>query len=43
MDRKAANRYLEEVYRPSFNAEIMPPALEEGSAFVPRIVSGCTM
>jgi len=33
----AANRYLDEVYRPAFNAEFMPPALEEGSAFVPWI------
>lgn len=33
----AANRYLEEVYRPAFNAEFMQPALEEGSAFVPWI------
>ena len=30
----AANRYLDEVYRPAFNAEFMPPALEKGSAFV---------
>jgi len=33
----AANRYLDEVYRPAFNAEFMPPALAEGSAFVPWI------
>jgi len=33
----AANRYLDEVYRPTFNAEFMPPAPEEGSAFVPWI------
>jgi transposase len=30
----AANRYLEEVYRPAFNAEFSHPSLEEGSAFV---------
>jgi transposase len=36
-DRQGANRYLEEVYRPAFNAELMQPALEEGSAFVPWI------
>jgi len=34
---EAANRYLEEVYRPAFNAEFQKPALEEGSAFVPWI------
>ncbi len=34
-DRQGANGYLEEVYRPAFNAQFMPPALEEGSAFVP--------
>jgi hypothetical protein len=33
--RAAANRYLAEVYRPAFNAALMQPALEEGSAFVP--------
>jgi len=33
-DMTAANRYLDEVYRPAFNAEFMPPALAEGSAFV---------
>lgn len=33
----AANRYLEEVYRPAFNAEFMQPAQEAGSAFVPWI------
>jgi hypothetical protein len=32
-----ATRYLEEVYRPAFNAEFIPRALEEGSAFVPCI------
>jgi hypothetical protein len=34
---QAANRYLEEVYRPAFNAEFQQPALEQGSAFVPWI------
>ncbi len=34
---EAANGYLEEVYRPAFNAEFPQPALEEGSAFVPWI------
>jgi transposase len=33
----AANGYLEEVYRPAFNAEFRQPSLEEGSAFVPWI------
>jgi len=36
-DMTAANRYLDEVYRPAFNAKFMPPALAEGSAFVPWI------
>lgn len=31
----AANRYLEEIYRPAFNREFSHPAREEGSAFVP--------
>lgn len=30
----AANRYLAEVYHPSFNAEFVQPATEDGSAFV---------
>lgn len=34
-DMSAANRYLEEHYRPAFNAEFAQPALEPGSAFVP--------
>jgi transposase len=34
---EAANRYLEEVYRPAFNTEFQQPAREEGSAFVPWI------
>jgi hypothetical protein len=33
----AANRYLEQVYMPAFNAEFMQPAMEEGSAFVPYV------
>ena len=33
----AANRYLEEVYRPAFNAEFAYAAREPGSAFVPFI------
>ena len=36
-DMEAANRYLQEVYMPAFNAEFMQPALEEGSAFVPYL------
>lgn len=31
----AANRYLDDVYRPAFNAEFMEPAREQGTAFVP--------
>lgn len=31
----AANRYLEQRYRPAFNLEFARPALEVGSAFVP--------
>lgn len=34
---EAANRYLEAIYRPAFNAEFQQPAREEGSAFVPWI------
>ena len=34
-DIDAANRYLREVYQPSFNAEFARPAPEKGSAFVP--------
>lgn len=33
-DMAAANRYLAEHYRATFNAEFMQPAMEEGSAFV---------
>jgi transposase len=36
-DMDGANRYLQEVYQPAFNAEFSQPALEEGSAFVPWI------
>lgn len=36
-DLTAANRYLEEVYRPAFNREFSHPAREEGSAFVPYL------
>jgi transposase len=36
-DRDAANRYLAEVYRPTFNQEFSHPAREEGSAFVPYL------
>jgi len=31
----AANRYLDEVYRPAFNTEFVEPARERGTAFVP--------
>ncbi len=37
MDMEAANRYVNEVYLPAFNAEFMQPAMEEGSAFVAYI------
>jgi len=33
-----ANRYLEEVYLPAYNAEFMQPPQEEGSAFVECVV-----
>ena len=39
-DMETANRYLQEIYRPAFNAEFAQPAPEEGSAFVPWI-GGC--
>ena len=32
-----ANRYLDKVYRPAFNAEFMEPSREQGTAFVPRL------
>jgi hypothetical protein len=32
-----ANRYLQTVYLPAFNAEFAVPAMEAGSAFVPWI------
>lgn len=35
-----ANRYLEEVYRPRYNAEFAVPAAEPGTAFVPYIGGG---
>jgi transposase len=34
-EMSAANRYLDEVYRPAFNREFSHPSREEGSAFVP--------
>lgn len=34
-----ANQYLAKVYLPAFNAGFAQPAMEEGSAFVPRIGS----
>lgn len=36
-DMSTANRYLQEVYLPAFNAEFAQPAIEEGSAFVPWV------
>lgn len=33
----AANRYLQAVYLPAFNAEFAQPAMEEGTAFVPWV------
>jgi len=36
----AANRYLDDVYRPAFNREFSHPAREEGSAFVPFLGGG---
>lgn len=33
-EMSAANRYVADVYLPSFNAEFMRPAMEKGSAFV---------
>lgn len=36
-DMDAANRYIKELYLPTFNAEFMQPAMEEGSAFVAYI------
>ena len=39
-DMAAANRYLQDVYRPAFNAEFAQPAPADGSAFVPWI-GGC--
>lgn len=36
-DREQANRYLNDVYRPSHNAEFAHPAPQDGSAFVPLL------
>lgn len=36
-DLAAANRYLQELYRPAFNSEFTHPAREPGSAFVPWV------
>ncbi|MDO8723651.1 MAG: ISNCY family transposase, partial [Syntrophales bacterium] len=36
-DIDAANRYLAKEYKPSFTAEFVQPATEEGSAFIPWI------
>jgi len=36
-DKAAANRYLKEIYMPTFNAEFACPAQEQGTAFVPWI------
>jgi hypothetical protein len=36
-DMAHANRYLEQVYRPAYNAQFAVPATEPGSAFVPYI------
>jgi hypothetical protein len=33
-DMESANRYLQETYRPAFNAEFAQPAREAGSAFI---------
>jgi len=33
----AANRYLQDIYLPAFNAEFAQPAMEEGTAFVPWV------
>jgi len=36
-DMQAANRYLEEVYRPAFNREFAKPSTLSGSAYIPFI------
>ncbi len=36
-DMAAANRYLQEIYLPAFNAEFKQPATEEGNAFIPWV------
>jgi len=41
-DIQAANRYLDEVYRPAFNAEFQVAAREAGSAFVPWVATSRT-
>lgn len=41
-DMEAANRYLQQVYMPAFNAEFKQPALEEGSAFAPFTAANST-
>ena len=41
-DLAAANGHLTQTYRPAFNAEFMPPAMEEGSAFVGWIAARLT-
>jgi transposase len=33
----AANRYLQDIYMPAFNAEFAQPAMEDGTAFVPWV------
>ena len=37
-DMEKANRYLQQVYLPAYNAEFASPPLEEGSAFVECVV-----
>ena len=39
-DMATANRYLRDVYKPTFNAEFMQPTLSVGSAFVAWIGTG---
>ena len=39
-DIDEANRYLQEVYRPAFNAEFTQPPISEGTAFVPFLLDG---
>jgi len=42
IDMQAANRYLDQVYRPAFNAEFQVTAREAGSAVVPGSESAST-